>query len=90
MQRRRQTDVIQVERDSGDQWDMRGLDRAARVTRLLRQAGIGFVVEPPELDERLPVVVFEGSRKVYVRRADLESYLAERTFRPGERVREVV
>jgi hypothetical protein len=39
--------------------------------------------------ERLPIVALEGSRKVYVRRQDLEEYLAARTFQPGQRVRSV-
>lgn len=46
-------------------------------------------VDVDRIFERLPVLALEGSRKVYVRRDDLEAYIERRTFKPGERVREV-
>jgi hypothetical protein len=46
-------------------------------------------VDVDRIFERLPVLALEGSRKVYVRREDLEAHLAQRTFAPGKRVREV-
>lgn len=46
-------------------------------------------VDVDRVFRNLPVVSLPGSRKVYVRRNDLDALLAEHTYRPGERVREI-
>lgn len=46
-------------------------------------------VDVERLFQALPVVSLPASRKVYVRRDDVESYLERCTYRPGERVRRV-
>ena len=60
------------------------LDRAAvrRLYGLTR-------VDVDRIFERLPVINIPGSRKVYVRRDDLEAYLEEHTYPPSERIRRV-
>ena len=50
--------------------DAKGLQAELGVTRAAAEA----------IMRRLPVVQFEGLRKVYVRRADVAAYLEARTF----------
>ena len=47
--------------------------------RLQVELGVSRAVAEKVM-RKLPVVVFEDVRKVYVRREDVENYLAERTF----------
>ena len=54
--------------------DAKGLQRELGVTRAAAEA----------LMRKLPVVTIEGLRKVYVRRADVASYLDEHTFAKTE------
>ncbi len=49
------------------------------------QAELGITRAAAEaIMRRLPVVQFEGLRKVYVRREDVRRYLEERTFTKDE------
>lgn len=46
-------------------------------------------VDVDRLFERLPTTALPESRKVYVMRRDIEAYLEDCTYRPGERIRRV-
>jgi len=50
--------------------DAKGLQKELGVTRAAAE----------KIMQRLPVIQFEGLRKVYVRRADVAAYLEARTF----------
>lgn len=50
--------------------DAKGIQRELGVTRAVAE----------KLMRQLPIVQFEGIRKVFVRRSDVERLIAERTF----------
>lgn len=68
----------------------RSFTPSERLTRAQVQAEYGIVpVDIDRMFERIPVTSLPGGRRVYVTRADVESYLAEHTYRPGERLRKI-
>ena len=68
--------LVSAERELADL-----VDRKALAARGLSRASIDL------LFERLPVVAYPGSRKVYLRRADVLEYEAQHTYDGRTRVR---
>jgi hypothetical protein len=61
-----------------------------RLDRAQVRAEFGLArVDVDRLFERLPTTALPESRKVYVMRRDIEAYLEDCTYRPGERIRRV-
>ncbi len=54
--------------------DAKAIQTELRVTRAVAE----------KLMRQLPIVTFDGVRKVYVKRADVERLIAERTFEKDE------